>query len=752
MRSKLRSKFLKITFAFTMFLSFTFIINAKSVKVKESSEDFVGDVYIIGSTKFDNNTVITSGRAAKAGVDAAFIKKLMNENISNMEIPVYYYSELDETWFEIPMEGLKKDETLADYKLSEDEITELEDNLEIFYVNNEVKKLEFNYATDKEVEVITDGVTATKSDEGVVFSIPATTFSFAFKDGEVECDVDTKELNNSDDKLDYGNFEVIKKPEIVIDSADSYALKSLVFNVDIKSNDYTGTNVYEKITITNKDNILKVEEYDDEWVEATIESDVVESDNYILEDSNNNYQITFKDEGIVKLKYEIIDASREEVLATTTKTFDVSIKEVSNLEELKSVIANEFGAFKLTADIDSIDETITIPYTVRIDGNNHKLVFNELERVNGTASGLVLTGNDSNISNLEVSMTKKDGWQGNYAIQVYNATGVLLKDVAANNADAGILVNSSTVTIDGTTTLNGNEFGGIEISKGSAEGLAKGKLIRYKDTTTKQITGLISMDNEATNRPVVWIEPSEGTFTNTTGYVSSKLTNDKGQTYYYSDIKFIKVDVDNETDLLAKLNGRNDINATLIADVTSEKPVKFASPVAPARSLMLNFGDYTFTDTGDFDSSKNIAGLFIYQAKNALLDGNNGGVHATKTLGVDVVLTLKDYTVTIKGGNYIGATTAVQVQKGTLNIEGGFFKAYPTSTVEDDQQRYTINCIDANYKNGTAIVNITGGTFVNFNPADNKAEGEHTNFVAEGYKVVSEEHDDEIWYTVVKDD
>ena len=33
---------------------------------------------------------------------------------------------------------------------------------------------------------------------------------------------------------------------------------------------------------------------------------------------------------------------------------------------------------------------------------------------------------------------------------------------------------------------------------------------------------------------------------------------------------------------------------------------------------------------------------------------------------------------------------------------------------------------------------VKGGTFVNFNPADNTAEGAHTNFVAEGYKVVTE--------------
>ena len=38
---------------------------------------------------------------------------------------------------------------------------------------------------------------------------------------------------------------------------------------------------------------------------------------------------------------------------------------------------------------------------------------------------------------------------------------------------------------------------------------------------------------------------------------------------------------------------------------------------------------------------------------------------------------------------------------------------------------------------------------MNFNPADCQAEGAHTNFVADGYKVVTETHDTDTWYTVV---
>ena len=88
------------------------------------------------------------------------------------------------------------------------------------------------------------------------------------------------------------------------------------------------------------------------------------------------------------------------------------------------------------------------------------------------------------------------------------------------------------------------------------------------------------------------------------------------------------------------------------------------------------------------------------------------------------------------------------VQAGTLVVNGGFFECAPDIGTHD--YRYLLNCIDENYKNGTADIIVKGGTFVNFDPSDNAAEGAGTNFVAKGYKVVSEtQSNGDIWYTVV---
>lgn len=132
----------------------------------------------------------------------------------------------------------------------------------------------------------------------------------------------------------------------------------------------------------------------------------------------------------------------------------------------------------------------------------------------------------------------------------------------------------------------------------------------------------------------------------------------------------------------------------------------------------------------------------INATENGGIDtGDNGGYGINVRNGANL---------TINGGSYYGGGTAVQVQKGTLTINGGKFACEPYSDPTYGY-KFLINCIDAAYKNGTAQIIVKGGTFVNFNPADCSAEGAHTNFVANGYKVVSEtQANGDVWYTVVK--
>ena len=138
----------------------------------------------------------------------------------------------------------------------------------------------------------------------------------------------------------------------------------------------------------------------------------------------------------------------------------------------------------------------------------------------------------------------------------------------------------------------------------------------------------------------------------------------------------------------------------------------------------------------------------IVDADTTINAGENGGIDTGVNGGYGINVR-KGATVTINGGYYYGGGTAVQVQEGTLVINGGTFACEPFG--DPYGYNFLINCLDSAYENGTAKVIINGGTFVNFDPSNCTAEGAHTNFVADGYKVVSApQTNGDVWYTVVK--
>ena len=139
----------------------------------------------------------------------------------------------------------------------------------------------------------------------------------------------------------------------------------------------------------------------------------------------------------------------------------------------------------------------------------------------------------------------------------------------------------------------------------------------------------------------------------------------------------------------------------------------------------------------------------IVAADTTINAGENGGIDTKGgAYGINV---LSGANLVINGGTYYGGGTAVQVQEGTVTINGGHF-AVEAFSDPDYGYEFMLNCIDTAYKNGTAKIIVKGGTFVNFNPANCKAEGAGTNFVAEGYGVVATpQANGDVWYTVVEE-
>ena len=69
------------------------------------------------------------------------------------------------------------------------------------------------------------------------------------------------------------------------------------------------------------------------------------------------------------------------------------------------------------------------------------------------------------------------------------------------------------------------------------------------------------------------------------------------------------------------------------------------------------------------------------------------------------------------------------MDRAVVNVAGGKFE---TAMLNAQGTSFLLNMQDAS--RATAKINITGGQFVDFDPADCISEGPHTNFVADGYK------------------
>ena len=174
--------------------------------------------------------------------------------------------------------------------------------------------------------------------------------------------------------------------------------------------------------------------------------------------------------------------------------------------------------------------------------------------------------------------------------------------------------------------------------------------------------------------------------------------------------------------------------------------------IVAEKETKLDMKGKTIANTADlWNESTGAWSLVSARGADAKITVDGNGKFAAKEKDCFAVDVQDGATVTIKSGTFIGNVHAVYVYEGTAEIKGGFYSVQQKYNVAGKENGFVLNCYDANRKAGIAEIIVTGGTFVNFNPADCWAEGAHTNFVADGYSVISEEQaNGDIWYTVVK--
>ena len=218
------------------------------------------------------------------------------------------------------------------------------------------------------------------------------------------------------------------------------------------------------------------------------------------------------------------------------------------------------------------------------------------------------------------------------------------------------------------------------------------------------------------------------------------VESDSYSTQYDKDATYPAV---NQAELTALLNGGKIV--TLGKDIAPTEAITVSGNVKST----LDLDGKKLANTKDIWETTPNSWSLVSARSGANLTITGNGTFAAKENDCYAVDVQDGSTVTITSGTFNGNIHAVYVLEGTAIIQGGFYSVqqkYPDSAKADE---FVLNCYDANRANGTAKIIVTGGTFVNFNPADCQAEGAGTNFVADGYKVVTETHGTDTWYTVV---
>ena len=170
--------------------------------------------------------------------------------------------------------------------------------------------------------------------------------------------------------------------------------------------------------------------------------------------------------------------------------------------------------------------------------------------------------------------------------------------------------------------------------------------------------------------------------------------------------------------------------ATLTEDLVLDKTVA----VETGKEVVLDLNGKTISNTTDiWNTAANDWSLLSVRGGSLTIKG--AGTLQAKENDCFAVDVMDGGKVVIEDGTYVGNAHAVYVFEGSVEIKGGKYSIQQPSGLSSPYG-YVLNCYDANYKNGTAKIIVTGGEFVKFNPADCAAEGAHTNFLAAGYKSV----------------
>ena len=301
--------------------------------------------------------------------------------------------------------------------------------------------------------------------------------------------------------------------------------------------------------------------------------------------------------------------------------------------------------------------------------------------------------------------------------------------VVGNYVDgaANSYVADAVVTVENTELIGENGFPALYV-----DGNTKYKSDVSISGDETVVSGAV-MKGQQTAEDAVNIGISGGTFSSdVSDYCVSGYEPVKGEdgNYTVEDHRVAEVDGVVYTSL-----------ADAIAIATNGQTVKLLNDVdLPGnvvinKSITLDLNGKKIYNTTDIwhdadendENDKNIVAMFDIKNDADVIITGNGTVEAKQNDCYN--FNIVKGSLTIENGTFIGNVSAVQVQNGHLAIKGGKFDLLQ----KWDGSKFLINCIDDAWVDGSATVAISGGTFVNFDPAHGPEKG-NPSFCAPGYK------------------
>ena len=404
-------------------------------------------------------------------------------------------------------------------------------------------------------------------------------------------------------------------------------------------------------------------------------------------------------------------------VAKSNPVAEINGVKYDTLSQAIAALKDKGGTIKLLQDINAPSMNYRITENITIDLNGHNITGNGAEGVFYvyTSGHLTITGDGV--------ITAVENNKAAIAVQVYS-------EKAKVTLEGGTYKQQITNTADPHFDLIYVYYGTAEIKGGTYQGATPDWTLNCKDENYQSKEAKI----EVTGGTFVGFDPAnntaegEGTNFVPAGYVSTKgadgnYTVEKVMVAQIGEVKYGTL-----SEAIAAANAGDTVK--LLRDINTPEISYMIS-----KSLTIDLNGKTVTGDG-YDAVFQIDNA---DAKVLIKNGNIVAVENTGSAGkyaMAIWACKAECEVTLENLNASQKIThtddpqmdMIYTSGGTIIINSGNF--------ESGTPAWTLNCNDAAYKAGTANIIVKGGTFTGFDPANNKAEGENTNFVAAGYKSV----------------